>query len=253
MTLAAGTVSFTVPSTNAVYYSIESRPVGATGAWLTSAVYPNIYAVPGDTLTFGIPGGGVRDVRVKAVSRAGSSAYSATQTYTPAAFNPLTDVANVVAWFNPRDNTTVFSDAGVTQAVAGTNTVQQANSTLGAGLKASQATAGNRPPYITDTLAGQKAYNWVASSFTRLICTDAAVVNAASGTDNDYTLIFAVRRGPIGVSTTIASWARVDGSGLTNAVRFSMGSGNGFGSLRQDGTNYTVSEASLVPSGGADA
>src|SRR5690348_772656 len=55
-------------------------------------------------------------------------------------------------WFDASDNTTVFKDAGVTQAVAGTDTVQQWNDKSGNGRNFSQATAGNRGKYTASVL-----------------------------------------------------------------------------------------------------
>jgi hypothetical protein len=59
-------------------------------------------------------------------------------------------------WLDAADNATVFSDAGTTQAVAGSSTVQQWNDKSGNGRHASQSTSANRPDY---TSAGQNDRN----------------------------------------------------------------------------------------------
>lgn len=51
-------------------------------------------------------------------------------------------------WLDAADNSTVFSDAGSTQAVAGTSTVQQWKDKSGNNLHFSQATSGDRPSYL---------------------------------------------------------------------------------------------------------
>jgi hypothetical protein len=61
-------------------------------------------------------------------------------------------------WLDAADNTTIFSDAGTTQAVAGTSTVQQWNDKSGNGRNASQSTVGSRPSY---TAAGQNGRNTI--------------------------------------------------------------------------------------------
>lgn len=245
-------ITFTVPTTNAVCYVIETRPDTGTGSWLSTVVYPTSYALPGDTMTFGIPGGGVRDVRVKARAKAGDSSYTSTVRYTPASFNPATDLTTTVTWFNPRDNTKNFSDAGTTQAVAGSTTVRQVNSSIGS-YTLSQATSGNRPSYVNDAISGQKVWDWVAASSKKLECVDAGVLATTTGSDNGFTIVSAVRRGAPGVSATHFSLGLIDGSGTTNGMRFYTGSGNGFGSQRAVvSTNYFVNEPSQMVSGAAD-
>jgi single-stranded DNA-binding protein len=55
-------------------------------------------------------------------------------------------------WFDAADNSTVFLDAGTTQAVAGYTTVQQWNDKSGNNRHVSQATAGSRPAYSSATI-----------------------------------------------------------------------------------------------------
>jgi hypothetical protein len=62
-----------------------------------------------------------------------------------------------VLWLDAADNTTVFSDAGTTQATNG-SAVQQWNDKSGNSRNATQATAGNRPAY---TAAGQNGRNTI--------------------------------------------------------------------------------------------
>jgi hypothetical protein len=62
-------------------------------------------------------------------------------------------------WFDAADNATVFSDAGTTQAIAGTSTVQQWNDKSGNGRNASQASAANRPSYLSADINGKNVVN----------------------------------------------------------------------------------------------
>ena len=58
-------------------------------------------------------------------------------------------------WLDAADNSTVFSDAGSTQAVAGTSTVQQWNDKSGNSRHVSQATSNLRPSYTSAGLNGK--------------------------------------------------------------------------------------------------
>lgn len=58
-------------------------------------------------------------------------------------------------WFDAADNTTVFSDAGTTQAEAGSSTVQQWNDKSGNARHATQATSARRPAYTANALNGK--------------------------------------------------------------------------------------------------
>ena len=59
-------------------------------------------------------------------------------------------------WLDASDNATVFSDAGTTQAIAGTSTVQQWNDKSGNARNATQSTSANRPAYAS---AGLNSFN----------------------------------------------------------------------------------------------
>jgi hypothetical protein len=63
-------------------------------------------------------------------------------------------------WLDAADNATVFSDAGTTQAVAGTSTVQQWNDKSGNARHVSQATSAQRPDYASSQIGGKPALNW---------------------------------------------------------------------------------------------
>jgi hypothetical protein len=58
-------------------------------------------------------------------------------------------------WLDAADNSTVFSDAGSTQAVAGTSTVQQWSDKSGNSRHVSQATSNLRPSYTSAGLNGK--------------------------------------------------------------------------------------------------
>lgn len=53
-------------------------------------------------------------------------------------------------WLDAADNATVFSDAGVTQAIAGVSTVQQWNDKSGNARHATQASSAKRPNYTNN-------------------------------------------------------------------------------------------------------
>lgn len=122
--------------------------------------------------------------------------------------------SSLVSWFDPEDNATVFSDTGATtQAVAGTDTVAYWSDKLGR-LPVSQATAGNRPTYITDAISGRRAVKFTAASSQRL-ATSGADVSSISGDDNPYSVVMALRRGstigtvPMSVHPTVTNYHEI--------------------------------------------
>ena len=62
-------------------------------------------------------------------------------------------------WLDAADNATVFSDAGTTQAIAGSSTVQQWNDKSGNARNVSQATSANRPSYLSANINGKNVVN----------------------------------------------------------------------------------------------
>ena len=67
-------------------------------------------------------------------------------------------------WLDAADNATVFSDAGTTQSIAGSSTVQQWNDKSGNSRNATQATSGNRPAYQNAAQNGLNSLRFTASS-----------------------------------------------------------------------------------------
>jgi len=85
-------------------------------------------------------------------------------TITPSFTQWTPALISTALWLDAADNTTVFSDAGTTQAVAGSSTVQQWNDKSGNSRNASQATSGNRPNYGTATLNGRNVIRYDATN-----------------------------------------------------------------------------------------
>jgi len=117
--------------------------------------------------------------------------------YSFAASAPWTPADITTAfWLDASDNATVFSDAGTTQAIAGTSTVQQWNDKSGNGRNVSQSTSGSRPNYLSANINGKNvidtgASNWMQSTATHNIGTTsvgAAVIkpNTLSFPNRDY-------------------------------------------------------------------
>ena len=111
-------------------------------------------------------------------------------------------------WLDADDNTTVFSDAGTTQAVAGTSTVQQWNDKSGNGRHVTQATSNRRPSYTSNGLNGKNIVTF----------TDDALANATLEWANTTNSIFVVFR-----RTGGADFQNVIGSGAGEAGRFGYG------------------------------
>lgn len=79
------------------------------------------------------------------------------------ALYPIWTPANITTalWLDAADNTTVFSDAGTTQAIAGLSTVQQWNDKSGNSRHVSQATSNFRPAYSSSTINGRNALTFI--------------------------------------------------------------------------------------------
>jgi single-stranded DNA-binding protein len=69
-------------------------------------------------------------------------------------------------WLDAADNTTIFSDAGTTQAVAGTSTVQQWNDKSGNSRHVSQSTLANRPAFTANAQNGRNVLAFDGSNDT---------------------------------------------------------------------------------------
>ena len=84
--------------------------------------------------------------------------------YTFAAANWTPANITTALWLDAEDNATVFSDAGTTQAVAGTSTVQQWNDKSGNARNISQSTSGLRPSYTSAGLNGKNVLTFLPST-----------------------------------------------------------------------------------------
>ena len=102
-------------------------------------------------------------------------------------------------WLDAADNTTVFSDAGTTQAIAGTSTIQQWNDKSGNARHVTQSTSLKRPSYTLNGLNSQNVVSFV----------DDALYNAALDWATGTHSLFAVFRRTEGINfqTFIASGA----------------------------------------------
>ena len=81
-----------------------------------------------------------------------------TFTWNETVWNP--SMVETELWLDAADNTTVFSDAGTTQAIAGTSTIQQWNDKSGKGRHVSQTDSAKRPSYATNKIGGKVAIDW---------------------------------------------------------------------------------------------
>jgi hypothetical protein len=84
----------------------------------------------------------------------------------PYTFSAPWTPANITTalWLDAEDNATVFSDAGTTQAIAGTSTVQQWNDKSGNARNLSQSTAGLRPSYTSAGLNGKNILTFTSKT-----------------------------------------------------------------------------------------
>jgi hypothetical protein len=168
---------------------------------------------------------------------------TATNTYSPSAD------ANVLEYWDFNDNTTVFSDAGTTQAVAGSSSIAQANGKKGIAALSESTSA--KPTYVTDGITSRKAAKFTRASVQRLQTSVSTIAALATGNDKGFTIVEAVRRGTAGQSiTTSAFWRSVTQVGNQSMIRNFVGSGNTVGMIRfqqsGDGTSQTAASASAA-------
>jgi hypothetical protein len=97
-------------------------------------------------------------------------------------------------WLDAADNTTVFSDAGTTQAINGA-AVQQWNDKSGNGRNATQATAGDRPAYTTAGLNTKNVVTFAAASLHNLGFSGIAT------SDNNTFVVSVYQRATAGMAT----------------------------------------------------
>ncbi|MDC7675375.1 LamG-like jellyroll fold domain-containing protein [Asticcacaulis machinosus] len=148
-----------------------------------------------------------------------------------------------VAWYDAQDNTTIFSNTGgTTAAVAGADRVRLWRDKSGNNNHLSEA--GNYPSYVIDSINGKKAVKFTASATERLTSTASSIINAATGDDNGYSVVMAVRRGAGGSSGTLLAWCM-----SSNGDYFSthlMNANNGLSVVRKAGGGTTKSAISPV-------
>ena len=168
-------------------------------------------------------------------------------------------------WFDASDNATVFSDAGTTQAIAGSSTVQQWNDKSGNGRNVSQGNAANRPSYLSANINGKNVVDCGSIASMVSLATHnigstsviAAVIKPNSttpsnrdyitgGTNNDTCHILYQQPGsaPVGLnlySGTVLGGGNVLVAGTTSMV---IGRTNGLSSsLRHNGTVLATGQA----------
>ena len=117
-------------------------------------------------------------------------------------------------WLDAADSTTVFSDAGTTQAIAGTSTVQQWNDKSGNGQHVSQATAGNRPAYAANAINTKAVVRLSNSSNTPLRKSSHSLPSGA----NPWTYLF-VGKGRT-ANTEIFGWGANPEAGKRAGIYF---------------------------------
>jgi hypothetical protein len=168
-------------------------------------------------------------------------------------------------WLDATDNATVFSDAGTTQAVAGSSTVQQWNDKSGNARNLSQSTAALRPSYTSAGLNGKNILTFTSktmrSALDALSLPTLAVFAVASNSEN-LKVLFGIPQaatthtGPffrflVFRSTTGAFETRINtGTGVAGTFGsgnniYSLDSSNGQGRL--NGTvQVTITPATLT-------
>ena len=115
----------------------------------------------------------------------------------PYSFSAPWTPANITTalWLDATDNATVFSDAGTTQAVAGSSTVQQWNDKSGNARNLSQSTAGLRPSYTSAGLNGKNILTFTSktmrSALDALSFSTLAVFAVASNSAN-FSVLFGI-------------------------------------------------------------
>jgi len=148
------------------------------------------------------------------------------------------DWTQLVAFFDPDDASTVFSDtAGTTAATADTDIAKRVAAKIGS-VALTEAT--NAPAYVTDATIGRKCLKFTRATPTHIESSDSALVDVASGTDKGWTLVRAIRRGTPGVSVTPDSWSNSAGSDF---IRNFIGGSNQYGCQRDTNAQVTAQEA----------
>ncbi len=160
-------------------------------------------------------------------------------------FNPATE-AKVIEWWDANDNTKVFSDAAATtQATVGSSSVQAfVGKKIGANL--ANSVGAQTPEYLTDAVNSKKIIKFVTANNDFLFTRDATVVGEASGDDNAFTIVAAVKRGTPGVTSMPLTFTPDTGL-VTNYIRTSLNSANTVGFGRQNAGTLTQAASASAP------
>ena len=154
--------------------------------------------------------------------------------------------ASAIEWWDANDPSKVFADAARTQAAAADASDVGALVGLKSGFVFAATDAGTAPAYVTDA-NGRRAVKFTRASVDRLVCDAAAIVANATGDDNAYAVIMAVKRGPAGVSVTPFSFSRDDTGTQNHFCRHFFGGTNAAGIQR------TIQAQSLTAGSAAGA
>lgn len=188
---------------------------------------------------------GTYNLTVTVTNSLGQSKSASGSTTIASTFNPATE-AKIIEWWDANDNTKVFSDAAATtQAVVGSSSVQAfVGKKLGANL--ANSVGAQTPEYLTDAVNGKKIVKFVTANNDFLFTRDATVVGEASGDDNAFTIVAAVKRGTPGVTSMPLTFTPDTGV-VTNYIRASLNSGNTVGFGRQNAGTLTQASSASAP------
>lgn len=191
----------------------------------------------------------------------------------PYSFSAPWTPANITTalWLDAEDNATVFSDAGTTQAVAGTSTVQQWNDKSGNARNFSQSTAATRPSYTSAGLNGKNILTFASkamrSALDALSLSTLAVFAVASNSQ-DSSVLFGIpqaatshndpffrfcifRTGAPAVNIRINGTAATGGNFGSGSNIYSLDSSNAQarvnGTVAVTGTSATLTYPNSVP------
>lgn len=153
------------------------------------------------------------------------------------------DMTSIVAWFDPSDNTTVFSDTGgTTQSIAGSTGAKRLDDKIGS---ADLTESTYNPTYVTDALNGMKCLMFDRDIPQRLSTTDATLLAEINGNDNGHTIIAALRRGTFAGAANRPITACRDGATEYEAVALETSGAVAFNRMGSgDGTAKTATSAS---------
>ena len=156
-------------------------------------------------------------------------------------WNP--SMISTALWLDAADNATVFSDAGTTQAVAGTSTVQQWNDKSGNGRHASQSTSENRPDYTSAGQNGKNVFTLNGSSDSLALAANLDITTAHS--------IFVAAKNSATITYATSAQALLSGDGYTFPSTTTSDLILVAGSLTGNFTNERLASVALASGAGA--